>query len=60
MLVEDLVWVELEWKSMNFWLVEERRVFLEKFVVYNKNFSKIVFYLEYKMIVDCVEFYCWN
>lgn len=45
---------------MNFWLVEEKKMFLEKFVVYNKNFSKIVLYLEYKIIVDCVEFYYCN
>lgn len=45
---------------MNLWFWEEKRVFLEKFVVYNKNFSKIVLYLELKMMVDCVEFYYWN
>ncbi|XP_024374727.1 uncharacterized protein [Physcomitrium patens] len=59
-LVEDPVRVESERKSMNPWSAEERRVFLEKFAVYNKNFSKIASHLEYKTTADCVEFYCRN
>ncbi|XP_024373743.1 uncharacterized protein [Physcomitrium patens] len=59
-LVEDPVRVESERKSINPWSAEERRVFLEKFAVYNKNFSKIASHLEYKTTADCVEFYYRN
>uniref|UniRef100_A0A7I4AGK7 Uncharacterized protein n=1 Tax=Physcomitrium patens TaxID=3218 RepID=A0A7I4AGK7_PHYPA len=59
-LVEDPVGMERERKSMNPWSWEEKRVFLEKFAVYNKNFSKIASHLELKTTADCVEFYYRN
>lgn len=59
-LVEDPVMVEMERKGMNPWSAEEKKMFLEKFAVYNKNFSKIASHLEYKTTADCVEFYYRN
>lgn len=59
-LVEDPVRVELERRSMNPWTAEEKKTFLEKFALYNKNFSKIASHLEYKTTADCVEFYYRN
>ena len=59
-LVEDPVAVEKERKTMNPWSSDEKKVFLEKFALYNKNFSKIASHLEYKTTADCVEFYYRN
>jgi hypothetical protein len=59
-LVEDPVKVEVERKTINPWTAEEKKTFLEKFAVYNKNFSKISSHLEYKTTADCVEFYYRN
>lgn len=32
-------------------------MFLEKFVLYNKNFKKIALFVNHKVVVDCIEFY---
>lgn len=59
-LVEDPMAVEKERKSANPWSSDEKKIFLEKFALYNKNFSKIASHLEYKTTADCVEFYYRN
>ena len=59
-LVEDPVRVNMERRTMNPWTAEEKKTFLEKFALYNKNFSKIASHLEYKTTADCVEFYYRN
>lgn len=59
-LVEDPVMVEMERKCINPWSAEEKKIYLEKFALYNKNFSKIASHLEYKTTADCVEFYYRN
>ncbi len=59
-LVEDPVLLELERKNANPWLPEEKKIFIDKFAIYNKNFSKIAVHLEHKTTADCVEFYYRN
>jgi nuclear receptor co-repressor 1 len=59
-LVEDPVLLELERKNANPWLPEEKKIFIDKFAIYNKNFSKIAGHLEHKTTADCVEFYYRN
>lgn len=59
-LIEDPVILEKERKTVNPWTLEEKKIFLEKFALYNKNFSKISGHLDYKTTGDCVEFYYRN
>ncbi|KAL3700829.1 hypothetical protein R1sor_018851 [Riccia sorocarpa] len=59
-LVEDPVALEQERKSINPWTEEEKAMFMEKFALFHKNFSKIASYLPHKTTADCVEFYYRN
>ncbi|BBM99462.1 protein MpRR-MYB1 [Marchantia polymorpha subsp. ruderalis] len=59
-LVEDPVSFEQERKSVNPWTDEEKTLFLEKFPLFNKNFSKIASYFQHKTTADCIEFYYRN
>ncbi|KAG6542244.1 hypothetical protein Mapa_016372 [Marchantia paleacea] len=59
-LVEDPVSFEQERKSVNPWTEEEKTLFLEKFPLFNKNFSKIASYFQHKTTADCIEFYYRN
>ncbi|KAL2650814.1 hypothetical protein R1flu_018942 [Riccia fluitans] len=59
-LVEDPVFLEQERKTINPWTQEEKALFIEKFALYNKNFSQIASYLPHKTTADCVEFYYRN
>ncbi|KAG0572956.1 hypothetical protein KC19_VG137600 [Ceratodon purpureus] len=59
-LVEDPIALEKERKTLNLWTTEERKVFTEKFAVYNKNFKVIASYLQLKTTADCVEYYYRN
>eukprot|EP00850_Spirogloea_muscicola_P016549 SM000135S26993 [mRNA] locus=s135:153893:158121:+ [translate_table: standard] len=59
-LVEDPEMLEAERKLTNPWTPEERKVFLEKYAAFNKNFARIAAFLEHKTVADCVEFYYRN
>lgn len=59
-LVEDPIAVEKERKALNPWTAEEKKIFAEKFAVYNKNFKEIASYIEYKTTADCIEYYYRN
>ncbi len=52
-----------EWHAArltNFWTREERLIFLTKYLVYQKNFTKIATFLEHKGTNDCAQFYYNN
>ncbi|KAH9310124.1 hypothetical protein KI387_038035, partial [Taxus chinensis] len=59
-LIEDPVAFEQERKTINPWSPEEKRIFLEKFFLFNKNFQKIASFIEHKTVADCIEFYYRN
>lgn len=59
-LVEDPVAMELERRSTNPWTPEEKKIFIEKFAIYNKNFKEIANHLACKSTADCVEYYYRN
>lgn len=59
-LVADPVAAEQERMAVNPWSGEERKVFLDKYALYGKNFSKIATFLEHKTVADCVQFYYRN
>lgn len=47
-------------RNVNPWTAEERRMFLEKFVMHGKNFRKISAFFEHKSNEDVVRFYYDN
>lgn len=55
--VEDPVAVEKERVRINPWTSDERKIYVEKFRVFGKDFRKIASFLDHKTIADCVEFY---
>ena len=59
-LVEDPVAAERERKIMNPWSAEEKKIFLEKYLLLGKNLRKIATFLEHKTVADCVQFYYLN
>ena len=59
-LVEDPVAAEQERKIMNPWSPEEKKIFLEKYLLLGKNLRRIATFLEYKTVADCVQFYYLN
>ncbi|KAL2334302.1 hypothetical protein Fmac_015515 [Flemingia macrophylla] len=59
-LVEDPLAVEKERSMINPWTYEERKIFLEKFAAFGKDFRKISSFLDHKTTADCVEFYYKN
>ncbi|MCO5611244.1 hypothetical protein L7F22_065496 [Adiantum nelumboides] len=59
-LVIDPISAEQERKFFNPWSKEEKRLFLEKYSLFGKDFRRIAFYLEHKSVADCIEFYYRN
>ena len=55
--VEDPVAVEKERAMINPWTSEERKIYLEKFQEFGKDFRKVASFLDHKTTADCVEFY---
>ncbi|KYF41184.1 Myb family DNA-binding domain-containing protein [Toxoplasma gondii ARI] len=53
-LLKDVAQVELEKKTATVWAEAEARTFVEKFLMYPKNFEKIASYLDGKNTKDCV------
>eukprot|EP00899_Mesostigma_viride_P001404 jgi/Mesvir1/11264/Mv01065-RA.3 len=56
-LVEDPVADYEAAKLVRPWSEAERRIFVDKFLIYNKNFRKIARHLEGRTTQDCVRFY---
>ncbi|XP_024176708.1 uncharacterized protein LOC112182447 isoform X2 [Rosa chinensis] len=56
-LVEDPCAVEKERALINPWTPEEKEAFIEKLVVFGKDFKKIASFFDHKTTADCVEFY---
>jgi len=56
-LVEDPVHSTRLHTLVNTWQESEKKLFLEKFLSFPKNFRKIASYLPYKTPNDCVEYY---
>ena len=56
-LVEDPVHATRLHTLVNTWRESEKKLFLEKFLSFPKNFRKIASYLPYKSVNDCVEYY---
>lgn len=59
-LIEDPLMHHFAAQAVNPWSREEKVVFLEKFLVYQKNFRKISTFLKHKSTQDCVDFYYKN
>lgn len=59
-LIEDPIAFEQERKTINPWTPEEKKIFLDTFFLYNKNFQKIASFIEHKTVADCIEFYYRN
>jgi nuclear receptor co-repressor 1 len=59
-LVDDPIAAEQERKTLNPWSAEEKKIFLEKYLLFGKNLRKIAAFLEYKTVADCVQFYYLN
>lgn len=56
-LVEDALAQERERKVQNIWTEEEKRTFIEKYLMYPKNFREIAASLPGKTTADCVSYY---
>eukprot|EP01018_Ginkgo_biloba_P013655 Gb_00676 [translate_table: standard] len=59
-LVEDPIAFEKERTMINPWTPGEKKIFMETFATFGKNFSKIASFLDHKTTADCVEFYYKN
>jgi Myb-like DNA-binding domain len=59
-LIEDPVREVHNRRAVNPWTREETFVFLDKYVLYPKNFKRIASFLEHKSFGDVVEFYYRN
>jgi len=59
-LVEDPV-TELEaFKLANIWTPEERKIFVDKFQQFPKDFRRVASYLEHRSVGDCIQFFYEN
>lgn len=47
-------------RATNPWMIHEKLIFLDKFIMYPKNFRKIASFLEHKSTQDCAKFYFDN
>ena len=56
-LIEYHAAFEQERKMINLWTLEEKKIFLDTFFLYNKNFQKIASFIEHKIVSYCIEFY---
>lgn len=59
-LVDDPLELERQAKWKNMWTDEEKEIFLKKFLMFPKNFSKIASYLDQKSTQDVVLYYYAN
>lgn len=59
-LVEDPIADFAASQHVNPWYFKEKLVFLEKFIVYSKNFRKIASFLDHKSTRECSQFYYMN
>ncbi|KAL1528092.1 hypothetical protein AB1Y20_009457 [Prymnesium parvum] len=59
-LIEDVVGEEKERRKRCVWTEHEKKTFVDKWMVYPKNFRKIKSFLEWKSLADCVNFYYVN
>ena len=56
-LVEDAMAQERERKAMHVWSEEEKKIFVEKYLMFPKNFRKIASFMPGKTTADCVSYY---
>ena len=59
-LIDDPIAAEQERKILNPWSSDEKKIFLEKYLLLGKNLRKIATFLEHKTVADCVQFYYLN
>ncbi|KAL6980385.1 hypothetical protein U1Q18_022027 [Sarracenia purpurea var. burkii] len=59
-LVEDPYAVEKEKVMINPWTTEEKKIFMDKFATFGKEFGKIASFLHHKTTADCIQFYYKN
>lgn len=59
-LVKDPLYFEKEKKLSIVWTEEEKDIFLKKFILYQKNFSKIASFLENKTTENVILYYYMN
>lgn len=59
-LIEDPLEEHYRARVVNPWTQAERLIFLDKYVMYGKNFRKIASFFEYKSVDDIVRFYYDN
>jgi len=59
-LVKDAVAAYQEAQLVNPWTAWEQRIFIEKFLMYYKDFRTIASFLDFKTTADCVLFYFQN
>lgn len=59
-LIEDPAAMYINARTINPWSREETLIFLEKYMLYQKNFSRVASFLEHKGTADCVRFYYEN
>lgn len=59
-LIEDPAAMYINARTINPWSREETLIFLEKYMLYQKNFSRVASFLEHKVTADCVRFYYEN
>lgn len=59
-LVENPVAAWHESRAVNPWMLHEKLIFLDKFIMYPKNFRKISSFLEHKSTRECARFYFDN
>lgn len=57
LLIDDPIAEVYAARCVNPWTREEKLIFLEKYLLYQKNFHKIAGFLDYKDTGDCVRFY---
>eukprot|EP00041_Stephanoeca_diplocostata_P031858 m.1002999 g.1002999 ORF g.1002999 m.1002999 type:complete len:882 (+) comp24039_c0_seq11:180-2825(+) len=56
-LVEDSERLQNELQHLNVWTEQEKKVFIERFLVYPKKFKKIADALPHKSTAECIKFY---
>ncbi|KAL7066971.1 myb-like DNA-binding domain-containing protein [Cryptosporidium serpentis] len=55
--IEDAKLYETNLHMTRLWSLSEIRTFIEKYLMYPKDFRRIASFLEYKTIKDCISFY---
>ncbi|KAK1442511.1 hypothetical protein BgAZ_300290 [Babesia gibsoni] len=54
---DEVIQEDVMTRMTNMWTKNECRIFIEKYLMYPKNFSKIAQFIETKRCGDCVDFY---